>query len=410
LLRQIQGNARYGLLFEPMFLIPYHMVITYASIYMLHMGLSNSQIGLVATIGSALQVFTALISGYVTDRLGRRKTLLIFDLLSWSVPALLWMVSDHFLYFVVAAAINSLVKIPANAFYCLLIEDTPVPVRSKVFSILQFTSAAGGVFAPLAALVIVHYDLVTSVRLMYAFFFLSTTFMFVSRHYFLYDTAISVKKMAETGGETLRTILTQYRITAAALFRNRAVRPFLMIYVMFYFQLLIKNTFLSIYMLDRLQFEATMIAWFPAVSSLSMLAALYFIVPRLDYRKSSGIIAIGLMMTVISYVLLLVSPVGSFAVITLSTIFHSMGTLLIQPFLESYLASRVNDDERARFYAILTVCMMLFTSPAGILGGWTYGIQPQLPFLLILTGLVICMAVMLGRFMRKDKTIVDVHT
>lgn len=395
---QIRGNARYSLLFEPMFLIPYNMVITYASIYMLHLGLNQTQIGLVATIGSALQVFTSLISGYVTDRWGRRKTLLYFDLLSWSVPALLWIVSDSFLFFVVAAAINSLVKIPATAFYCLLIEDTPESVRSKVFSILQFTSAAGGVFAPLAALVIVHYDLVTSVRLMYAFFFLSTTAMFFIRHYRLYDTEVGLKKMADTGGQTLTSIVVGYGATAAALLRSPGLRPLLIIYVMFYFQLIVKNTFLSVYMLDRLGFAETTIAWFPAVSSLAMLAVLLFVIPRLDHRKAKTYIAVGLLLTVISYGLLLIAPVRGMTLIVLSTVFHAAGTLLIQPYLESHLANRVNDEDRASFYAILTVLVMICTSPAGIVGGWTYGISPQLPFLLITAGFAIGLIMMARTF------------
>jgi DHA1 family tetracycline resistance protein-like MFS transporter len=403
LFKQIKGNARYCLLFEPMFLIPYNMVITYASVYMLELGLGNSQIGLIATIGSALQVFTSLISGYLTDRLGRKKALFIFDLLCWCVPALIWIFADNIWYFVIAVIINSLVKIPTTAFYCLLIEDTPIAVRSKVFSILQFTGAAGGVFAPLAAILIVHYDLVTSVRLMYALFFLSTTAMVISRHYYLYDTETSVTKRGEAAGDTLRTIAKQYRSAAGSLFRNRSVMPIMFVYVLFNFQIIIKNTFLSLYMLEALKFDTTTIAWYPAISSIAMLAALFLVIPRLNQSRMFVYITMGLAVTVLSYVLLLISPPQSLTFLILTTVLHAIGTLLILPFLESFLSNVVNDSERAKFYALFTVCIMLFTAPAGVLGGWSYGIRPGIPFFLIAVGLLMCIGVMIWEGKRISK-------
>jgi DHA1 family tetracycline resistance protein-like MFS transporter len=406
LFRQIKGNARYCLLFEPMFLIPYNMVITYASVYMLELGLSHSQIGLIATIGSVLQVFTSLGSGYLTDRLGRKKALFMFDLLCWSVPALIWMFSSDIWHFVIAVTINSLVKIPTTAFYCLLIEDTPAGVRSKVFSILQFTGAAGGVFAPLAAILIAYYDLVTSVRLLYAFFFMCTTMMVIARHYFLYDTEISVTKRREAVSDTLPMIVKQYRSAAGSLLRNRSVLPIMFVYVLFNVQIIVKNTFLSVYMVDYLKFDTMTIAWFPAISSISMLVALLGVIPRLKQSRMFIYITIGLSVTAVSYVLLLVSPPKSFIFLILITVLHAIGTLLILPFLESFLSNVVEDAERAKFYALFTVCIMLFTSPAGALGGWFYDIRPGIPFLLIAIGLVVCIGVMLVEGKRIGKQII----
>lgn len=392
---QIKGNARYCLLLEPMFLIPYNMVITYASVYMLEFGLSNSQIGLIATISSILQVFTSLLSGFLTDRLGRKKALLLADLICWSIPALIWLVADNLWYFILAAIINSLVKVSATSFYCLLIEDTPVKVRSKVFSILQFTGAAGGVFAPLAVILIAHYELVTSIRLMYGFFFISTTAMIFIRHFLLYDTETSLTRMEESSKENIRTIAKQYLSSAGVLFRNRSVLPIMFVYVFFNLQIIIKNTFLSLYMLDSLKFDTAAIAWFPAISSISMLAALVWVIPRLKHNKMFVYITIGLGVTALSYVLLLVSPTQNLTMLIVLSILNALGTLLIVPFLESFLSSVVSDNDRARFYAIFSLCIMLFTSPAGLLGGWFYGMRPGIPFLFVIIGLLLCMGVMM---------------
>ena len=70
------------------------------------LGLSPTQIGLVASLWVASQMVWSLLTGVITDKLGRRLTTLIFDLLCWSVPTLLWMGAQNFGWFVVAALVN----------------------------------------------------------------------------------------------------------------------------------------------------------------------------------------------------------------------------------------------------------------------------------------------------------------
>jgi peptidoglycan/LPS O-acetylase OafA/YrhL len=156
-------------------------------------------------------------------------------------------------------------------------------------------------------------------------------------------------------------------------------------------------------MLEALKFDTTTIAWYPAISSISMLAALFLVIPRLNQRRMFVYITIGLAVTVLSYVLLLVSPPQSFTFLILTTVLHAIGTLLILPFLESFLSNVVNDNERAKFYALFTVCIMLFTAPAGVLGGWSYGIRPGIPFFLIAVGLLMCIGVMIWEGKRISK-------
>jgi MFS family permease len=72
-----------------MFGIPYNLYATYASVYILKLGLTDAQIGLTISVGLAMQILGALLGGPITDKFGRRKTTLIFDLLAWSVPTFL---------------------------------------------------------------------------------------------------------------------------------------------------------------------------------------------------------------------------------------------------------------------------------------------------------------------------------
>src|SRR5690349_24116373 len=106
-LRELKGNPRITVLTEVMFGIPYNMFAPFVSVYMLALGLNDQQIGSIASLGLLVQVFTALLSGAIVDKFGCRLTLLIFDVLCWSVPCLIWAAARDFCYFFVPALLNS---------------------------------------------------------------------------------------------------------------------------------------------------------------------------------------------------------------------------------------------------------------------------------------------------------------
>jgi DHA1 family tetracycline resistance protein-like MFS transporter len=70
-LKNFKGNARGVVLTEPLWGIPFNLFAPYVSVYMLALGLNDQQIGTVISIGLAFQIVMALVSGMLTDRLGR---------------------------------------------------------------------------------------------------------------------------------------------------------------------------------------------------------------------------------------------------------------------------------------------------------------------------------------------------
>ena len=82
----LRGNERACLWTEPLWGIPYNLYVPFASVYMAALGLSAVEIGTVSTVFFASQMVWALLSGPLTDKLGRRLCTVIFDVLSWSVP------------------------------------------------------------------------------------------------------------------------------------------------------------------------------------------------------------------------------------------------------------------------------------------------------------------------------------
>jgi len=395
MVRKLRGNAKGCLVYEPLFIIPYSLFITYASVYMLALGLDETKIGIITSLGLFVQIIASIFSGYLTDRLGRRSALWIFDVVSWSVATLIWAISQNFWFFVVAAVVNSFQKVPHIAWNCLLVEDTEPKDRSYVFTVLQFISIVGGLFAPLGGLLVSHFTLVPAVRIMYIIACISMTIMVIARHFATHETEIGIRKKQEVSEIKFKEAAAEYIDGIKSIYKNRPLLLIFIVYILFNFQITMQQTYLSIYLVDRLQISDTMIGIFPAVSSVCMLVLLIYVVPRLNERYNNRYIMLGFGLSILASLLIIVSAPKAIAIVILSTILSACGLLFSSPYLESTVANSIDDDRRANLTSILQVFVLVFISPAGIIGGLTYKLDPRIPFLLIILSLLISISVMI---------------
>ncbi|MBP3966075.1 MFS transporter [Paenibacillus lignilyticus] len=406
--RRIQGNARNCLLYEPLFLIPFNMYMTYASIYMLELGVSETQIGLITSIGMAMQILTSLISGHLTDKMGRRRALLVYDLISWSVATLIWAVSQNFWFFLAAAVVNSFQRVPTTAWYCLLVEDTDPEDRSIVFTILMFIGVIGGLFAPLGGLFVSQFTLVPAMRIMYVIAFIGMTIMMIVRHFTTHETAIGLKKMEESSKVSLSDTITEYKDVMKLIVANKALMIIFGVYILFNFQMTLRNTYLSVYWVDALHINDSIISIFPAISSAAMILFLMVATPRLKERLANQYMIAGFLISAVSFVMLLTTGPGNITATIISTVLMAIGGLLASPYLESSIQNAIDDHNRAKVFSILGVLILIFTFPAGILGGWTYTINAKFPLVFIVVAFLASVIMMFLYARRTSRA--DLHS
>ncbi len=407
--QEIRGNAKGCLVYEPMFVIPYSLYITYATIYMLRLGLNTTQIGMIASLGMILQMFNSAISGHVTDRLGRRRALLTFDMISWSLGTLMWAVAQNVWFFVIAAIFNSFQKIPNTAWYCLLVEDTEPKHRSVVFTALQFVGVIGGLFTPLGGLLIDHWNLIPSMRILYVITFISMTAMFILRNRAVHETNIGLRKMAESKSARWSETVMQHTQIIGEIFRNRSILAVFAVYVLNNFQMAISGTFLSVYEVSALHIPTAWISLFPAVASVATLLLMYFVVPRLQSENPLRYVMIGFAVSLVATTLLIFAPIANIAWVSVTAILSAAGALVANPFLETLTANSIRDEERAKFLSVLTVLILLFTWPSGVIGGWTYLINPRLTISIIALTLAVGLIILLSLWLAHHTTNRNIH-
>jgi DHA1 family tetracycline resistance protein-like MFS transporter len=147
-------------------------------------------------------------------------------------------------------------------------------------------------------------------------------------------------------------------------------------------------------MVEYLQMESWLISIFPAVSAVVMLLSMWLVLPRIPEHYTIKALTYGLALSLIGSLLLTVVSPGNIAGLTVSTILTAVGSVVIGPILESIVANVIDDEHRAKIFAVLSVLILAFISPAGIIGGWAYHFDPRIPFLLVGAAFIISIILM----------------
>ncbi len=401
---RIRGNARASLFVEPLFILPYTLFLTYASVYMLALGVNERQIGLLTSLGLVLQIVSSFISGYLTDRMGRRAALLTFDLVSWTVATLIWAFAQNFWFFFFAAIFNSFQRIPNTAWNCLLVEDTPPKNRSAIYAVVQLISVVAGLFAPLGGWLVSGYGLIPAVRFMYVLAAVSMTLMMIIRHFTTHETEIGIRRKKASQQGRFREDFKEYADVMKDIMSNNRLLVLFAVYILMNFQMTIRNTYFSIYLVDRLHFSDAVIAWFPAISSVVILLLMYLLMPRLKEERMFIYMIAGFAISAVSILVLLFAPEQNLTWILISTMLAAAGTIISNPYMEASVANSIDDENRAKSFSLLQVLILCFISPAGIIGGWTYTINPAIPFVVIIAAFLLSIALLSGLIARSAET------
>lgn len=383
----LKGNPRACVYTEPLWGIPYNLYIPYASLYMLALGLDDAKIGLLASIGMAFQVVFAMLSGAITDKFGRKRTTFFADLLCWSVPCLIWAASQNFYFFLVAAIFNGMWRVSANSWTCLLVEDAEPEQMVNIYAWIYISGLLAAFFSPLAGLLVGHFSLVPTVRVLYLFSFVMMTTKFVVMNHFVTETRQGQIRIGETQGQPLRSLLRGYQDVFGQLLRTPRTLVTLGIMLVMSITALINSTFWAILVTERLGIPDEVIVLFPFVKSAMMLVFFFFVLPRVGTKRFLVPMIFGFVCYIVGQCLLIGIPVALplawvVAALVAAALLEACAAALVGPFADSLVAATIDPAERARIQAILYVIVILLSSPFGWIGGQLSSMNKILPFVL----------------------------
>ncbi|PKO16342.1 MAG: MFS transporter [Chloroflexi bacterium HGW-Chloroflexi-10] len=381
-LLNFKGNARGCVYAEPLNGIPFHLYAPYVSIYMLALGVTDSKIGLIVSISWLFQLIMALLSGVITDKLGRRRTTLIFDLISWTIPSLISAVAQNFWFFLGAGIINSFMCVSQNSWMCLLVEDSEPDQLIDIFSWIYIAGMLSAFFAPFAGLMVRAYSLVPTVRILYLF----AAVCFAVKAFLTYkmtaETQQGLVRMQETHQTSLFVSLVEYKDVLRQVLRSPRTLYTAGIMLILSICYMINGTFWSIIVTEKLKIPAQNIAIFPFAKSVVMLLCFFFVIPRLRSIPFKFPLMLGFAGFVFSQFMLVTAPVSGYVLVLFSILLEACSTAIVSTLVDRMMVLTIDAQERARIQSILNVIIILITSPFGWIAGTLSGINKTLPFIL----------------------------
>jgi MFS family permease len=381
-LRELRGNARGCVFTEPLWGIPYNLYAPYVSVYMLALGLTDSQIGAITSIGLVCQIFWAMMSGAITDKLGRRRATLLSDFVSWSIPCLIWAVSQNFTYFLVAAVFNSVWRISHTSWTCLMVEDTDPKLLVDVYAWIYIANLIVAFIAPFGGLLIERFSLVPTVRGFFIFSFVMMTAKFLATNAMTTETKQGLVRMAETRHQPLTAVLAEYPAVLKQVLASPALLLTAALLIILSISRMVSSTFWAILATEKLLLPDQYLALYFSAGSIIKLLIFFLVMPRLRTTNVYKPMFLGFIGVLLSQAILVVIPVGSFGLLALAVVVEACTLPVATALLDKLVVLVVDPKERARIMAIVYVIMILFTSPFGWIAGQMSEVNRNLPFVL----------------------------
>jgi MFS family permease len=384
-LRELKGNPRASVLTEPLFGIPYNMFAPFMSVYMLALGVSDQGIGTIASLGLLSQLLATFVSGAITDKFGRRLTLLVADLVSFSVPCLIWAASQNVTYFVVAALINGLWRIAHTAWTCLMVEDAEERHMVHIWTWVTIFGMSASFFTPIGGWFVARYGLVPSMRWLLVFGFVMLTLKAMVLYVYSHETDRGLQRLAETRGRSVFSLLGEYRSVFGQLLHSRPILAALSLLVVTNIYRTISANFWGVLFTGKLGFPEAQIALFMALRSIVTAVSLFVVGPRLHNLTRFRVpLWAGFGAFFASQALLVFMPPQAVPLLVISVLLEALAAALVNPMVEALLSVALQSHERARLSAMVYVGLMLVTTPFGWIAGQLSAIDRSLPFALLM--------------------------
>lgn len=382
-LRELKGNPRATVLTEPMFGITWNLFAPFASVYMLALGVTDQGIGTLASLGLVFQIFSALLSGALVDKFGRRLTLFIADLVTWSVPCLIWAVAQDMRFFIAAAVLNGLYRVSHTAWTCLMVEGAEERHLVHIWTWITIFGMSAAFFTPVGGWFVARFGLVPAMRGLYVFGFLMVTAKALVLYLYSHETARGRQRIKETRNQSLVSLLGEYRSVFGQILRSSPILAALSLMVITNIYTTVSGSFWGVLFTTKLGFAEPEISIYVTLRSLVMALCFFLIGPRLTnllhFRRP---LWVGFSSFFVSQALLVLMPPHAIPLLVISVVLEAVAAALINPMTESLLAVAMESHERARISAMVYVALIVLTTPFGWIAGQLSAIDRSLPFVL----------------------------
>ena len=402
-LEGLPRNARNSIMLEPLWAVFGVVVMYYAPLYMAGVGLSSTEIGVIGSVALLASFGFQLIAAPITNRFGRKRTTLIGDLLSWTLPMFVWAFANSFTAFLIAALLAAVGAIVSVSWSLLVIEDVVETARARVFGILGVIVAVCGMLTPIIGAIIAQWGVVPTLRVYYFLGGIGMTVMFLWRNAITNETQNGTAAMLEH--KDLHPISSLKRNLAALIALRRT--PGLPWVVAFYVATLFleqMSLFQVLFLQQTLGFSASTLSFVPFVVAMVSIVIYGFGQRLLSDSNPEMTLVYARMAGLIGSVMLVLIPLESLPVLLLTVAVLAGASFLTQTLRSTVLFNRLPQAGAADAYSGVQALTMVAGVPAAAIAGLLFALEPRALFWLI-AGLNVGLLLLAWQLVRDQKAV-----
>lgn len=378
-------NAKIFVSTEILFAIFMSWVELYKAIFMRSLGFNEIFIGFVLMLPLIPQMFLPILGGYLADRFGRKRILMVFDSVGWIGSTAAWVVAREPIHVIAAALLQGLSTTIYGVWETLLVEDTQPHHRASIYSTIQMMYVFAGLLTPGAGALVSMYGVEQGSRYIFLAYLLALVFMFSTRQALLTESRIGVL-LSRKGADEPSKPGVSYMGVLRAIARHRKLLIVFALTTIGTIQYELATIFKPLYLSDpkALALDESIISVVPMASSIPSLLALFFVIPKLGIARIRKALLFCYACGILGLVTLVAAPKGSLALAVLSAILDSARYIAVFCILRILLVNTIDEANellRAKVMSLIIAFPALVSWPMPMIGGYLYTLGPALPFM-----------------------------
>ena len=392
----LRGNARACVYTEPMWGFSMNLCLPYLSVFMITLGLSDTQVGIVSSVYMTSQILFSFLSGALTDKFGRRKSVAVFDAIGWSIPCIVWFFAVDFKFFLVAAIFNGAMRVPMTAFNCLIIEDTDKSKITHIYTLIMICGSLSALLSPITSQLISMYTLIPAIRILLVNAFVVMTTKIFLLYFISRETSIGKARLIETKKQSYASILGGYFKVLGNMRGSRGLIFAITIASLFTIISSTNSTFWQIIVSRKLEISDKDLPIFTMIRAIISLFFYFTVITRIRQTKLKNPLLTGFAAYFTGQLILLLIPSAGairYVLLCVSLVCDGLGAGILVMLSEAMVAIHAGENERASVLAINQMIIMAICAPFGWIAGMLSNMSRSLPFILNL--LLICAGVII---------------
>ncbi|HOV94453.1 MAG TPA: MFS transporter [Spirochaetales bacterium] len=397
--KKLTKNARTCIAVEPLWALFGPLVTYFMPLYQQKLGLNEVQMGVVNSVGIAAGFLFFSVATPITNRLGRRKTSIVFDLIAWGISMILWAFSRSYIWFLAAAITNAAVRVVNVSWNLMLSEDATNEQRPTIYAWIYLAGTFGGITTFCGGMLIDRFGVVSTMRVIFLLGAVVMITMFVLRYLGTEETKIGRILMEKSKDEKFTTAVAKQIPQVIEALKD----PFFLRMAGIF---IIANAVLSIdffrvlYLSEEKMFSPFMTALVPALGSIASTLLFLFILPKEEGRENHSHLAYSFLLCMIFQLAFVFIPKGSILGVVLTVPWLQAAYFLMQTFRDSVFMNVTDPDKRGERFSLVQALMLLISIPMGWFAGYLYTLSPHFPFVFasILYGIAFLLARSLGKY------------